>query len=145
MSTLIRYERPMATLSSLFDDLFGGNAFESVNRQLSCGNWPNVDIEESEATYTIKADLPGMEKNDVAITVENGSLKIEGEKKTEQKREKGRYYHLERSYGKFSRSFALPEGVDAELITASMNHGVLELTIPKTEKAKPRSIEVKIN
>lgn len=145
MSTLIRYDRPMSALSSMFEDFFGENVYESVNRQLAHGEWPRVDIEENDAAYAIKADLPGLDKKDIAITVENGSLRIEGEKKTEQKREKGRYYHFERSYGKFSRSFALPDGVDAENISASMEHGVLELSIPKSEKAKPRSIEVAIN
>ena len=145
MNTLIRYDRPMQTLSSLFEDFFGDSAFESVNRQLAVGEWPRVDIEEADESYTIKADLPGLEKQDVAITVENGTLRLEGEKKTEQKREKGRYYHLERSYGRFSRSFALPDGVDVEKITAAMNHGVLELSIPKSERAKPRAIEVKIS
>jgi len=145
MNTLIRYEHPMHTLTSLFDDFFGDNAFESVNRQLSVGEWPRVDIEENGNEYSIKADLPGMDKKDVSISIENGTLKIEGEKKTEQKREKDRYYHLERSYGKFCRSFALPEEVDTEKISAAMNNGVLELTLPKSEKAKPRSIEVKIN
>lgn len=145
MNTLIRYDRPLQSLSSLFEDFFGDNAYESVNRQVAMGEWPRVDIEEADDKYTIHADLPGLDKADVAITVENGTLRIEGEKKTEQKREKGRYYHLERSYGKFSRSFALPEGVDAEKIGAAMNHGVLELTVPKSEKAKPRAIEVKIS
>jgi HSP20 family protein len=135
----------MSTLSSLFDDFLGDNVYESVNRELAGGEWPKVDIEESADSYAIKAELPGMDKKDIAINIENGAIRIEGEKKTEHKREKGRYYHLERSYGKFSRSFALPEGVDAEKVTASMEHGVLELKIPKNEQAKPRTIEVKIN
>lgn len=145
MSSLIHYERPLQTLSSLFEDFIGDNAYESVNRELTNGDWPRVDIEEAEDQYIIKADLPGMDKKDVFITVEKGTIRLEGEKKTEQKKEKGRYSHLERSYGRFSRSFALPDEVDTEKINASMNNGVLELTLPKSEKAKPRSIEVKIN
>ena len=145
MSALIRFERPISTLSTLFDDFFGGNVFESVDRQLTGTSWPKVDIEENDAGYTIHADLPGLEKNDVKITVENGTLLIEGEKKAENKREKERYYHLERSYGRFSRSFALPDEVDAQKISASMKNGVLELTLPKSEQAKPKSIEVKVN
>ena len=84
MSTLIRYERPMATLASLFDDFFSDNVFESVNRQLSHGSWPKVDIEEGKDKYSIRADLPGLEKKDLKITVENGTLTIEGEKKEEE-------------------------------------------------------------
>lgn len=145
MSALIRFERPMSTLSTLFDDFFGTNAYESVNRQLTGTSWPKVDIEENDAGYSIHADLPGLDKEAVKITVENGTLLIEGEKKSENKREKDRYYHLERSYGKFSRSFALPDEVDAQKISASMKNGVLELTLPKSEQAKPKSIDVKVN
>ena len=144
MSALIRFERPSTTLSSFFDDFFGENAFESVNREFSAGAWPKVDIEETENGYAIRADLPGMDKKDVSITVENGTLRIEGEKTEEHKKEKGRYYHLERSYGRFSRSFALPEDTDMEHIVAAMNNGVLELTLPKNEAAKPKAIEVKV-
>ena len=144
MNALIRFERPMASLSGLLDDFFNDNVFESVNRELAAGNWPRVDIEETASGYVIRADLPGMDKKDVSITVENGSLRIEGEKKDGTTREKGRYYHFERSFGKFSRSFALPEDTDAEKITAAMKNGVLELTLPKTERAKPKSIEVTV-
>jgi HSP20 family protein len=145
MSALIRFERPMTALSSLFDDFFGNPVYESVNRELTYGSWPKVDIEEKESGYAIRADLPGLDKKDIAITVENGTLRIEGEKKEEHKVEKDRYYHLERSYGKFSRSFALPDEIDSGNIAASMKNGVLELTLPKSEKAKPKSIDVKIN
>ena len=145
MSTLIRYERPMNTLASLFDDFWGNNVFEAVNREVTTGSWPKVDIEESDKEYTIKADLPGLEKKEVNITVENGTLRIEGEKKEERKHEKDRYYHLERSYGKFCRTFALPDDIDAQKISAAMNNGVLQLSLPKSEKAKPRSIEVKVS
>lgn len=145
MSALIRFERPISTLSSIFDDFFGDNIYESVNREVTTGNWPTVDIEESEKEYSIKADLPGMDKKDVSITVENGTLSLTGEKKEETKREKGRYYHLERSYGKFSRSFALPDDVEADKIEAAMKNGVLTLSLPKSEKAKPRSIDVKVS
>jgi HSP20 family protein len=145
MSALIRFERPMSTLSSWFDELLGNNVFESVNRVVSTGLWPKVDIEESDTGYTIRADLPGLDKKDVAITVEKGTLRIEGEKKEENKREEGRYYHLERSYGKFSRTFALPENMDAQKISATMNNGVLVLTLPKGEEVKPKAIEVAVN
>ena len=111
----------MNTLSSLFDVFFGDNIYESFNTQLTTGNWPHVDIEESEKDYAIKADLPGMDKKDVSITVENGTLCISGEKKAESKREKGKYYHLERSYGSFSRSFALPDDIETAKIEAAMN------------------------
>ena len=145
MSALIRFERPMSTLSTLFDDFFGNNAFESVNRELTGTHWPKVDIDETDDGYSIHADLPGLDREAVKITVENGTLRIEGEKKDENKREKGRYYHLERSYGRFCRTFALPDDIDARGISASMNNGVLELRLPKSEQAKPKTIDVKVN
>lgn len=145
MNALIRYSNPMAAVSDWIDEVFGGNLFEAADRQLTSGNWPRVDIEERENAYTIKADLPGLDKKDVSVTIENGVLRIEGEKKHEYKQEKGKYYHLERSYGKFCRTFALPDSVEAEKIDASMKNGVLELTLPKKEQARPKAIEVKVN
>jgi HSP20 family protein len=143
MSSLIRYTNPMSSLSNWLDDFFGNNFYESFDRQITT-TWPRVDITENDANYTIKADLPGMDKKDVSITVENNVLTIVGEKKEEHKKEQGKYYHLERSYGKFARSFALPDEVSANTIEAKMNNGVLELTLPKTERAKPKAIEVKV-
>lgn len=145
MNTLIRYANPFTALSSHLDDLFADNIFESIDRKLTSGSWPKVDISETDTSYVIKADLPGMDKKDVAISVENGVLTITGEKTDEHKREKGKYYHLERSYGKFCRTFSLPDGVDAEKITASMKNGVLELEVLKSEKQKPKSIEIKVD
>jgi HSP20 family protein len=145
MNALIRYANPFTALSSHLNDLFADNVFESIDRQLTSGSWPKVDISESDNGYIIKADLPGMDKKDVTISVENGVLTITGEKADEYKREKGKYYHLERSYGKFCRTFSLPDGVDAEKITASMKNGVLELEILKSEKQKSKSIEIKVD
>ncbi|MBD3418526.1 MAG: Hsp20 family protein [Chitinivibrionales bacterium] len=138
--------RPTNALSRRLDDLLGDSGFESSNRAISATNWPKVDIAESENGYKISADLPGLDKKDVTVTVEDGVLTIEGEKQSEhEKKEKGRYYHLERSYGKFSRSFSLPENVDAEKINAKFAHGVLELELTKRPEAKPKAIEVKVD
>jgi HSP20 family protein len=145
MNSIIRYSNPLSALSNHFDDFFSDNIFESINRELSSESWPKVDISENETTYLLKADCPGLDKKDIEISIENGILKIEGEKKVEHKKEKGKYYHLERSYGKFCRSFYLPENIDQEQIVASMKNGVLELAIPKVEKARPKSIDIKID
>ena len=145
MSAVIRYSNPFSTCANRYDDLFSDNIFEALDRQMSNGSWPRVDISEEETSYSIKADLPGLDKKDMSISVEKGVLKIEGEKKEEVKREKGKYYHLERSYGKFSRSFYLPDEVNVEKIDAVMKNGTLELTIPKAEKVKPKSIEIKVD
>jgi HSP20 family protein len=145
MNALIRYANPFSAMSNRFEDLFSDNFFEAIDRELTGTSWPRVDISESDTNYIIKADLPGMDKKDVTISVENGVLSITGEKADEHKKENGKYYHLERSYGKFSRTFYLPEGADAEKISAAMRNGVLELEIPKTEKQKPKNIEIKVN
>ena len=145
MSALIRYQQPTWSLSELFDDLFSERSFSSAP-DITGTSWPRVDIIENDNDYAIHADLPGLEKKDISVTVENGILTIAGEKNSERKSEKKDHYrYFERSYGKFSRSFQLPEHVDVENIDATYNNGTLELTLKKTEKAKPKAIEVKLS
>lgn len=139
MSTLISYTVPRTDMSDFIDDLFNDmSTFESHK------SWPQVDITENDQIYLLKAELPGIDKKDISIKIEKGVMTIEGEKKVEQKHEKGKFYHYERSCGKFSRSFTLPEDADSGKIEAKMENGVLNLNIPKAEKAKPRTIEVKV-
>ncbi|MDO5576889.1 MAG: Hsp20/alpha crystallin family protein [Fibrobacter sp.] len=145
MSTLIRCQTPINSLSNWLEDFLPNNLFETSDRQISANSWPKVDIAESDESFSIHADLPGMEKKDVSVTIDNNVIKIEGEKAEEHKTEKTKYYHFERNYGKFSRSFALPEGIDTQKITAVMKNGVLELTLPKTPKAQPKAIDIKID
>lgn len=146
MSSLIRYKEPVFSLSNVFDDFLGDGFFFNSGREVTRHKWPNVDIVENDNDYTIHADLPGLEKKDIAITVENGVLTISGEKKRDKKeRKKERYYYYERSYGSFCRTFALPENIDEKNIQANFKNGLLALTIKKTEKAKPKAIEVKVD
>lgn len=145
MSALIRYREPVYTLSDIFEDFFDNGFFYNTSSEVSKNNWPKVDIVEKEENFTIHADLPGLEKKDIQITVEDGVLSISGEKKHEKKqKEKGKYHYYERSYGSFCRSFALPENVDEKQIQANFKNGLLELTLKKTEKVKPKAIEVKV-
>jgi len=105
---------------------------------------PPVDIEESEKEYLIKAELPGIPKENVTVEMLDGVLTIEGERKTE-KEEKGKKLHkVERSYGKFVRQFTLPSAVDATKIQAEFKEGMLFVHLPKTAAAKPKAIEVKV-
>ena len=106
---------------------------------------PSVDIEESDKEYLIKAELPGMKKEEVKLKVEGGTLSISGERKAEKEEKDKKYHRVERSYGAFSRSFTLPEGALAEKISAEFKDGVLMVHLPKDEKAKPRAIEVKVS
>ena len=118
---------------------------ENGKEMLTVADWaPTVDISEIEGEYLIKAELPGVEKDGVKITLEDDVLTLQGERKQE-KEEKGRKYHrIERSYGRFVRSFTLPDSVDEAKVSAEFKDGVLSLHLPKTEKAKSKAIEVKV-
>jgi HSP20 family protein len=143
--SLIRYEAaPMTTLFDELDDVLS-TGFDWTGRELAGTLYPHVDITESETGYAIKADLPGLAKEDIKVTVEDGVLSISGEKKQEiEKKEKNRYYHFERSYGRFIRSFTLPTHVDGKSVEAKYHNGVLEVHLKKTEESKPKAIEVKV-
>lgn len=105
---------------------------------------PRLDVHEDKDAYTIEADLPGVEKKDVELSVEDGVLTIRGTRKdTREEKGKDGWHRLERHYGSFERSLSLGEGVDVEHVKAEMKDGVLHLTLPKKEQAKPRRIEVK--
>jgi HSP20 family protein len=112
---------------------------------MTVADWsPTVDISETEVEYAIKAELPEVKKEDVKVTVEDGVLTLQGERK-QGKEEKGKKYHrVERSYGRFVRSFTLPDSVDESKVKAEYTDGVLHLHLPKSEKAKPKQIDVKI-
>jgi len=109
------------------------------------GDWaPRVDIAETEKEFIIKAEVPEVKKDEVKISVDNGVLSIRGERKQE-KEEKGKKFHrVERYYGSFTRSFTLPDNVDETKIEASFKDGMLNIQIPKSEKSKPKAIDVKI-
>ena len=104
---------------------------------------PATDIVENEAGVQIQVELPGLTTEDVQLTMENGTLTIRGEKKSAATGSEGGVHRVERSYGLFERSFALPETVDADRVSATLENGVLTVTLPRAEKAKARSIEVK--
>ncbi|MEK6525900.1 MAG: Hsp20/alpha crystallin family protein [Nitrospirota bacterium] len=112
---------------------------------MTVAEWaPLVDITEDDKEYLIKAELPEVKKEDVKLTAHDDVLTITGERKYE-KEEKGKKYHrVERAYGSFERSFTLPEDADEGKIAAEFKDGVLKVHLPKSEKAKPKSIEVKI-
>jgi HSP20 family protein len=113
---------------------------------MTVAEWaPTVDIIEDDKEYLIKAELPEVHKDDVKVTVENGVLTITGHRKME-KEEKGKRYHrIERSYGSFARSFTVPDDADDAKVAAEFKDGVLSVRLTKSEKARPRSIEVKVD
>lgn len=105
---------------------------------------PAVDIRETENELVLKADLPEMKLEDLDIQLENGTLTLKGERKFEKSNEDRGYHRIERRYGSFVRAFALPEYADAEKVAADYKDGVLTVTVPKKELAKPRAIKVNI-
>ena len=136
MAIMVRPEPFSREVDRLFDAFFGQS-------DRSGRRWvPPMDLVEAEDHFVLKADLPGLSEDDVHIEVQDGTLTISGERKAEhEEREKG-WYRIERSFGSFSRSLTLPDGVDADSITAEFHDGVLELHIPKPEERKPRRIEI---
>lgn len=122
-----------------------GTNSRSSSRALT--DWvPLVDITENDESYTITAELPQVQKDDVKVTVENGTLTVTGERKFEKEEgDKKKYHRVERAYGCFARSFALPEDSDVSNIDAQFKDGMLNIRIAKSEAARPKQIEVKVN
>jgi HSP20 family protein len=149
MNALIRWDpfKEMDDLQGRFAKLFGLTPARIANAEeaLTVAEWvPSVDITEDDKEYLVKADLPEVKKEDVKVTVQNGVLAITGERKFE-KEEKGKKYHrIERSYGNFLRTFTLPDGADGSKVNAEFKDGVLKVHLPKSEKAEPKAIEVKV-
>jgi len=112
---------------------------------MTVADWaPTVDIEEGEHEYHIAAELPGLRKENVKITLQEGVLTLQGERKQEYEEKGKRFHRVERSYGSFIRNFALPDVIDEGKVSADFKDGVLHIRLPKSEKAKPRAIEVKV-
>lgn len=135
-------------ISNRLNQIFGRPATSDVADQqmLKLADWaPSVDISETDKAYVIKAEIPEVRKEDVKVTVDNGMITIQGERKME-KEEKGKKFHrIERSYGSFLRSFRLPDGVDESKAKAEFKDGMLNVTLPKSEKAKTRAVEVTVS
>lgn len=138
-----RPQSPLATFGSMLDEFFGQPFFRS-DREIGGQLWPRVDITEEKERFLVRADLPGLSKDDINVAIEGDTLTISGEKKEEHKREEGAYSHLERSYGSFQRSFTLPENVDKEKVNANYKNGVLELSLTKSGEPKKRARQIEI-
>jgi HSP20 family protein len=135
-TSLVTREPFFRMVDSLFNDFVNG-----VSEDVASRAWmPAVDIQETEDAYRLHAELPGLTKDDINITLENNVLRLSGERKLEKDAKKENYHRLERTYGTFSRSFALPSQVNAEGVQAAFENGVLTITVSKAETAKPRRI-----
>ncbi len=122
----------------VMDSLFGDSLFEFSGQRL-----PNIDVVDRDNEILVRAEVPGVEKKDLSISLTDNLLTIKGESKTEKKEEKGDYHRREISSSTFARSFTLPGSVDSAKAQAALKDGVLEITLPKAESSKKRNIEVK--
>lgn len=149
MMTLTRWN-PARDLMNLTEDMnrFMNNALtDRGTRETSLfrGTWsPDVDISEDSDNFYLHVELPGLGHDDVNVRYEEGMLTITGEKKVQDERNERNYHRVERGYGRFERSFRLTSNIDADKISADFSNGVLAITLPKLETAKPKEIEVKI-
>ena len=144
--TIVRWEplRELNSLQSEMNRLFN-TAFDQGPGTSANGlrRWmPAMDLVESGDFFVLRADLPGMSEDDVSIEFEDRTLTVSGERKAEHEGREEGFHRVERSFGAFSRSLTLPQGIDADAVTASFDRGVLEIRIPKPEQKKPRRIEI---
>jgi len=142
---LVRWDpaRELDTLQGdvnrLFDSFFGRRADAAGGAR----RWiPAMDLVETEDSLVLRADLPGMDRDDIEIEVKDGVLTVSGERQAEHETEREGYHRVERSFGRFSRSLGLPRGVDPSAVTANFERGVLEVRLPKPEERKATRIEI---
>jgi HSP20 family protein len=140
---LVRFDpnRQVDSLQSevnrVFDAFFGAPAGQSARRWV-----PAMDLAETDDALVLRADLPGLRRDDVTIEVKDGTLTISGERRAEDEEKSEGYYRVERAFGSFSRSLSLPRGIDPDGVTAEFTDGVLEVRIPKPEEQKPHRVEI---
>jgi HSP20 family protein len=134
---LIRWEP--VPVNRLFNNLFDTPTVASAPARRFA---PATDLIESDTHYILRADLPGLSEDDVNIELDGNVLSVSGERKSEHEHRGHGYYRVERSYGSFRRSLRLPDGVDAETIKATFDKGVLEISVPKPEQAKPHKVQI---
>ena len=137
--------REMFELQRSINDLFEGSLGKSSRESAALSAWaPAVDIYEDEDSFLLKVELPEVNRDDVKVNLDGNMLSITGERRFEHEDKRDGYHRVERSYGQFYRSFTLPPNVNAAEINAEFKEGLLRLTIPKKEEAKPKQIEVKV-
>jgi HSP20 family protein len=130
-------------MNRIFDETFRGPSGESDDNWVLGGSWaPAVDIYEHEGNVVLMAELPGIDPKDVDVRVESNVLSLRGKRELASEVEREDYHRVERAYGSFSRSFALPSAVDTDKIKAEFKDGVLQVTLPQKEEAKPKQIAI---
>jgi HSP20 family protein len=153
---IVKWQRPvlatwpsfgrLADLRNEIDRLFDSPLSELTRTSQLLSGWtPALDVYEDKDSFIVKAELPGMKKEDIEVSLHDGSLSISGERKTESRREDSEVYRAERFFGRFQRTVSLPTTVAADKVKAAYNDGILTITLPKTEESKPRKIDVAVN
>jgi HSP20 family protein len=140
--------REMADMQERMERMFELSPLRSETGRglLSARDWaPLVDVSEDEREYLVEAELPEVKKDDVKVSVENGVLHLSGERKHEEETRTKKQHRIERSYGRFARSFTLPDDVDAAKVSAEFKDGLLKVHVLKSERAKPKTTEVKVS
>jgi len=143
---LIKWE-PLREIEDMFDRYTKAMGWSSGRGQdlVTAGDWsPRVDVSETDNEFLIKAEIPDVKKEDVKVSVDEGILTIQGERKQEKEERGVKFHRVERYYGNFFRRFALPDNVDGTRVKASFKEGMLSLQIPKTAVSKPKALEVKV-
>jgi HSP20 family protein len=139
MALLMKPEPFTREVDRFFDAFFGSGGESVAGRR-----WvPPMDLVEADDHFVLRADLPGLDEADVSIEIQDNTLKISGERRAEHEQSEKGWYRIERSFGGFSRSLTLPEGIDADKVSAEFDRGVLEVRVPKPEERKPRRIAIK--
>ena len=144
--SVVRYDpfRDLRTLQEEVNRLFSTNLTQGFGGEgLGRGPWnPSVDIYENQDNIVLEAELPGMNRDDFELTVENNVITLRAERQSEKQEDSDNYHRVDRSYGSFTRSFTLPQTVSADTATAEYRNGVLRVTLPKREETKARRIQV---
>ncbi|HKU43535.1 MAG TPA: Hsp20/alpha crystallin family protein [Polyangiales bacterium] len=148
--SIVRWDpfRELEDVSDRLNRVFGRwpLAREKDKDAMIAFDWaPAVDISENNEEFILKAELPGVNKDDVKVAVEDGVVRIEGERKQEKEEKDKKFHRIERSYGSFMRTFGLPGNIDEAKIQAQFKEGVLTVRLPKSSAAKPKAIEVKVS
>ena len=138
-----RYQMPLSRLRDQIEQIFEQPDF-AVSELLGGGWLPAVDVLEGKDKLTVKAELPGFKREDLDVSVHESNLILSGERKSDEERKDGEFYRSERFYGRFHRSIPLPFPVETDKIEARYSDGVLTVTLPKSEQAKSKQIEVEI-
>lgn len=145
MRDLVDFEREFSKMFNSLENRFGISKSKDENDEYENAVWmPLTDIYEDKDKYTIKIDLPGIKKEDVKISYVDGRLSISGERVQESEHKDSKWHRIERSFGKYYRSFNLPEHIQEDKINAEFKDGQLTVSVPKAEEAKPKEIEIKV-